>query len=60
MCRRLGGDLYVVLSVARTNVEDTLFEAVRVAQKLGLKLDGFTRSHHRRRRAAGEAARESF
>ncbi len=35
----LGGDLYVVLSVARTNVEDTLFEAVRVAQKLGLKLD---------------------
>jgi len=31
--------LYVVLSVARTNVEDTLFEAVRVAQKLGLKLD---------------------
>ena len=31
--------MYVVLSVARTNVEDTLFEAVRVAQKLGLKLD---------------------
>jgi len=35
----LGGDLYTVLAVARTSVEDTLFEAVRVAQKLGLDLD---------------------
>lgn len=35
----LGGDLYTVLAVARTAIEDTLFEAVRVAQKLGLTLD---------------------